>query len=191
MSILLWNNPFEHHHRHHQILPFGFHRRQHYVNPLDLLEHQIDRSLAMMDHLFDNDMNIQLRDHVGKLTVNEKGEFNYKVDASGFRPEELKVELQGNEIVVCGEHKEQNEGESVHRQFTRRVLIPDQIQRDSIKCDLDDQGRLCVSGKKEMPEGQGQTRSIPIEIAKGKPTAAVAGENGQKEGGGQQNCSMS
>jgi HSP20 family molecular chaperone IbpA len=42
--------------------------------------------------------------------MNEKGEFTYKVDASGFRPEELKVELQGNEIVLQGEHKEQNEG---------------------------------------------------------------------------------
>jgi HSP20 family molecular chaperone IbpA len=35
---------------------------------------------------------------------------SYKVDVSGFRPEELKVELGNNEIVVQGEHKEQNEG---------------------------------------------------------------------------------
>ena len=180
MSLLLWD-PFDNNYSsRRQLFPFGggFNRRQQYLSPFDLMEHQIDRSMAMMDRLFDNDMNIQLRDHVGKLAMNEKGEFTYKVDASGFRPEELKVELQGNEIVLQGEHKEQNDGESVHRQFIRRVLIPDQIQRESIKCDLDNRGRLCVSGKSKIPEGQGQTRSIPIEMAKGKPAV----EQQQKEG---------
>jgi HSP20 family molecular chaperone IbpA len=31
------------------------------------------------------------------------------VDVSGFRPEEINVEMQGNEIIVRGEHKEQND----------------------------------------------------------------------------------
>ena len=54
---------------------------------------------------------LQLRDHAAQLNINERGDLTYKVDVSGFRPEELKVEMQGNEIMVRGEHKEQNEGE--------------------------------------------------------------------------------
>ena len=44
------------------------------------------------------------------MQINEQGDLNYKVDVSGFRPEELNVEVQGNEIVVRGEHREQNQG---------------------------------------------------------------------------------
>ena len=44
------------------------------------------------------------------MKVDEQGNLTYKVDVSGFRPEELNVEVQGNEIVVRGEHKEQNQG---------------------------------------------------------------------------------
>ena len=38
------------------------------------------------------------------------GDLTYQVDVSGFHPDELKVDLHGDEIVIKGEHKEQNEG---------------------------------------------------------------------------------
>uniref|UniRef100_A0A914GV14 SHSP domain-containing protein n=1 Tax=Globodera rostochiensis TaxID=31243 RepID=A0A914GV14_GLORO len=72
------------------------------------------------------------------------------------------VELKDNEIILAGEHREQNQGESVHRQFCRRVLIPEGIQKESIKCKLH-AGRLCITGMKTTGVGK---RSIPIVVKK-------------------------
>ncbi|KAL3093819.1 hypothetical protein niasHT_021648 [Heterodera trifolii] len=119
---------------------------------------QLEREL---DHFFDG-MQPMLRDHVAQLNVSNKGDFTYKVDVGGFRPEEINVEVVGNEIVVNGEHREQNDNESVHRQFSRRVLIPEGIQKESIKCELDG-GRLLISGMKTAGKGG---RTIPIEMKK-------------------------
>uniref|UniRef100_A0A914H2D1 SHSP domain-containing protein n=1 Tax=Globodera rostochiensis TaxID=31243 RepID=A0A914H2D1_GLORO len=119
---------------------------------------QMDREL---DHFFDG-IQPQLRDHAAQLSMSDKGELSYKVDVSGFRPEEVKVELKDNEIVVEGEHREQNDGESVHRQFSRRVLIPEGIKKESIKCELDG-GRLYITGMKTTGDGK---RSIPIVVKK-------------------------
>ena len=54
-------------------------------------------------------------------------------------------------------------GESVHRQFIRRVLIPEGIMKESIKCE-NDGGRLCICAHRGQQKGDGP---IPIEIKKG------------------------
>jgi hypothetical protein len=58
------------------------------------------------------------------------------------------------------------------------VLLPEDIQRETIKCDLDSQGRLCVTGKRQMVEAG--SRSIPIEIAKSTPITE-GGEEANKQ----------
>ncbi|KAL3074847.1 hypothetical protein niasHS_014292 [Heterodera schachtii] len=75
-----------------------------------------------------------------------------------------KKKFEKSELVSFnGEHREQNDSESVHRQFSRRVLIPPEgIQKESIKCELDG-GRLCICGMKTAGEGG---RTIPIEMKK-------------------------
>ncbi|KAL3105497.1 hypothetical protein niasHT_026931 [Heterodera trifolii] len=131
---------------------------------------QLEREL---DHFFEG-MQPMLRDHVAQLNVSDKGDLTYKVDVSGFRPEEINVEVLGNEIIVNGEHREQNDSESVHRQFSRRVLIPEGIQKESIKCELDG-GRLFICGMKTAGEGG---RTIPIEM---KKKAAVEQQQEEEE----------
>uniref|UniRef100_A0A914HE98 SHSP domain-containing protein n=1 Tax=Globodera rostochiensis TaxID=31243 RepID=A0A914HE98_GLORO len=127
--------------------------------------HSLFAKLGQMEHELDrffDGVQPQLRDHVAQLTMSDSGELSYKVDVSGFRSEEVNVELKGNEIVVEGEHREQKQGESVHRQFSRRVLIPEGIQKESIKCKLD-WGRLCITGMKTTGY---ERRSIPIDVKK-------------------------
>uniref|UniRef100_A0A183CII0 SHSP domain-containing protein n=1 Tax=Globodera pallida TaxID=36090 RepID=A0A183CII0_GLOPA len=127
--------------------------------------HSLFAKLGQMEHELDrffDGFQPQLRDHVAQLTMSDSGELSYKVDVSGFRSEEVNVKVKGNEIVVEGEHREQKQGESVHRQFSRRVLIPEGIQKESIKCKLD-AGRLCITGMKTTGY---ERRSIPIEVKK-------------------------
>jgi hypothetical protein len=40
-------------------------------------------------------------------------ELTYQVNVSGYRPEELNAEIQGNQLVLVGDHKEQNQGRPV------------------------------------------------------------------------------
>uniref|UniRef100_A0A914HGE7 SHSP domain-containing protein n=1 Tax=Globodera rostochiensis TaxID=31243 RepID=A0A914HGE7_GLORO len=147
MSLLLPSNLF---YRRAMLPSIG----QSLFMPLEQMERELD-------HFFDG-VQPQLRDHVAQLNMSDSGELSYKVDVSGFRPEEIKVELKDNEIIVEGEHREQNQGESVHRQFSRRVLIPEGIKKESIKCELDG-GRLCITGMKTTGDGK---RSIPIVVKK-------------------------
>ena len=50
----------------------------------------------------------------------------------------------------------------MHRQFVRRVVIPEGIKKETIKCDLDENGRLSICATRN---GQ-PTQNIPIDFKK-------------------------
>uniref|UniRef100_A0A914ICN0 SHSP domain-containing protein n=1 Tax=Globodera rostochiensis TaxID=31243 RepID=A0A914ICN0_GLORO len=130
---------------------------------------------ATLDHFLDDQFVPQIRDNSAKLGVDDLGNFTYSVDTSGFRPEELNVSIEGDELVVHGEHKQEAaNGETVHRQFVRRVLIPEGFQKEGLKCELDDSGRMCVTAPKAGVEPAPERRSIPIDV---KAKAAAIGES--------------
>uniref|UniRef100_A0A914YQT9 SHSP domain-containing protein n=1 Tax=Panagrolaimus superbus TaxID=310955 RepID=A0A914YQT9_9BILA len=134
------------------------HRLQHPFNELAQIERQLD-------HFFDApSQQIKLRDHAGQLIHDENG-LRYRIDTRGFKPEELKVDIEGDHLVVQAEHKEEHDGESVHRSFVRSVAIPKDIQKEALKCDLDEAGRLVITAPKAgLPDAQ--KRNIPIEFKK-------------------------
>lgn len=119
---------------------------------------------AMLDHFFDDNFNFQVRDNAAKVNINEAGELTYQVNISGFHPNELSVEMEGDDIVIQGEHKEQKDAESVHRKFIRRFRIPEGIQKDTIKCEIDPKGFLTVTAKSAAVEGGAERKSIPIDV---------------------------
>ena len=43
-----------------------------------------------------------------KLEVQPNGDFSYRVDTNGFQPDELTVQVEGDEITVRGQHKKTN-----------------------------------------------------------------------------------
>uniref|UniRef100_A0AC34FEY0 SHSP domain-containing protein n=1 Tax=Panagrolaimus sp. ES5 TaxID=591445 RepID=A0AC34FEY0_9BILA len=87
------------------------------------------------------------------------GEFNYQMNAIGYKPEELGVDINGHEVVISGQHRtdhQQHGGKhqsqhqqqpSGHHQFYRRFTLPPGIKPDSLKCDVDENGNLAISGK--------------------------------------------
>uniref|UniRef100_A0AC35GCW3 SHSP domain-containing protein n=1 Tax=Panagrolaimus sp. PS1159 TaxID=55785 RepID=A0AC35GCW3_9BILA len=79
------------------------------------------------------------------------GEFNYKMNAIGYKPEELEVDINGHEVVISGQHRTDHHGQhqqpSGHHQFYRRFTLPPGIRPDSLKCDVDENGNLAISGK--------------------------------------------
>lgn len=62
-----------------------------------------------LDMFFDKSLNLRLRDHVGKLEIGKDGSFTYKIDVSGFKQDELKVEADETHFYVTGNHKSENQ----------------------------------------------------------------------------------
>lgn len=134
---------------------------------------------GLLDTFFgDDDFTPRIRDHAGQLQIKDNGDFEYKVDCGGFRPEEIQVNLEGDEVLIAAKHDERREGEAVHREFTRRVRIPQGIQKETIRCDLDPQGRLHVLGHTQALEGQTR-RQIPIGYRRGERGQSSSGQAGQ------------
>ncbi|KAL3081484.1 hypothetical protein niasHT_036548 [Heterodera trifolii] len=134
------------------------------LRPMRRMLRRTSGPFAMLDHFFDDRWVPQVRDNAAKLGVDEKGNFTYSVDTSGYRPEELNVSIEGDEVVIQGEHQETVDDETVHRQFVRRVRIPDGFQKEGLKCAMDDACRMCVTAPKAGAEPAAERRSIPIEV---------------------------
>ena len=89
-----------------------------------------------------------------------------KMDVPGMKPEEVTVEVQGNTLVVSGEHKEEKEekGKTFHRierktgSIQRSITLPCKVQEDKIVAECKN-GVLSVTIPKAE---QAKTRKIPV-----------------------------
>jgi HSP20 family protein len=89
-----------------------------------------------------------------------------KMDVPGMKPEEVNVEVQGNTLVVTGEHKEEKEekGKTFHRierksgSIQRSITLPCEVQEAQIVAECKN-GVLTVT----LPKAeQAKTRKIPV-----------------------------
>jgi HSP20 family molecular chaperone IbpA len=72
--------------------------------------------------------------HGLEISKNEKG-YTVEIPVAGFKPDQVDVTLDQNVLTVSGK--------SVKRQFTRSLLLPDEIDPDSIKANVED-GMLTI-----------------------------------------------
>nr|CDJ87950.1 Heat shock protein Hsp20 domain containing protein [Haemonchus contortus] len=105
--------------------------------------------------------------HVANEThqlVDDDKKFAVSLDVSQFRPEELNVHLEGRELAIEGKQERKTGNSAIHRSFTRKWLLPEKVDLDAIRTQLDDKGYLSVEAPKSI-EGQKQKRTIPIMAA--------------------------
>ena len=110
----------------------------------------------------------KLERNLGEMNMNEDP-YSYRCSVAGYFPEELKVNVEGNELVIKGEHKNSGDGQSVQRWFTRRFTLPQNINKDRIQCNINEKVQMEVVFQKA---GETGTQNIPIGF---KPT------NGQEQ----------
>lgn len=93
----------------------------------------------------------------------ESGGLQLALDVDGFKPEELKIKLVDDNLVV--EASSETSGEdSYHRsQFKRWFKLPEDCKLDDIKSKLTNDNRLLIDLPSSKPLEQ-KTRSIPIEM---------------------------
>ncbi|KAK9502214.1 hypothetical protein O3M35_011024 [Rhynocoris fuscipes] len=89
-------------------------------------------------------------------------EFKVNLDVQQFKPEELKVKVVDDFIVVEGKHEERSDQHGfISRQFTRRYKIPEDVDKAALVSNLSSDGVLTLKAPKlALPDKA--AREIPI-----------------------------
>ncbi|KAH7970604.1 hypothetical protein HPB49_016665 [Dermacentor silvarum] len=90
--------------------------------------------------------------------------FAVQLDARNFAPEELTVKTIDNCLVIHGKHEEKSDdrGCYVSREFTRRYVLPEDVDPQTIKSHLTPSGVLAIEAPRKKKDKQ--TNLIPIEV---------------------------
>ena len=62
----------------------------------------------------------------------EDKSFAVKLNLSGYKPDEIKVQLRGQELTVTGKQRSEEDGLQWSRDFHRRILLPDDVDLSSV-----------------------------------------------------------
>ncbi|XP_073996011.1 alpha-crystallin A chain-like isoform X2 [Rhodnius prolixus] len=98
---------------------------------------------------------------VSAVTSDSK-EFKVNLDVQQFKPEELKVKVVDDYLVVDGKHEERSDQHGfISRQFTRRYKMPEDVDKAALVSNLSSDGVLTLKAPK-LALQEKASREIPI-----------------------------
>ncbi|KJH48346.1 Hsp20/alpha crystallin family protein [Dictyocaulus viviparus] len=92
--------------------------------------------------------------------VDDDKKFAVSVDVSQFKPEEIKVNLDGRVITIEGKQESKSENSYMSRSFVRSWTLPEEVNTSAIRTELNDQGKLIIEAPKTI--NNTNKRTIPI-----------------------------
>lgn len=96
----------------------------------------------------------------------EKDKFKVMLNMSQYKPGEVEVKLVDNFVVIHGKHEEKlDEHGFIKREFTRRYLLPEGTEAESLTSSWSYNGILTIEAPKKVLEPVSGERLIPIAIA--------------------------
>ncbi|CAP36477.1 Protein CBG19185 [Caenorhabditis briggsae] len=96
-------------------------------------------------------------DNIGEI-VNNDTKFSVQVDVSHFKPEDLKIQLDGRELKIEGTQESKSEHGYSKRSFSKMILLPEDADLTSVQSAISNDGKLQI----EAPKKANTSRSIPI-----------------------------
>ncbi|XP_077548974.1 alpha-crystallin A chain-like [Haemaphysalis longicornis] len=92
--------------------------------------------------------------------------FAISVDTRHFTPEEISVKTEDNCVVIHGKHEEKSDdrGCYVKREFTRRYVLPEDVDPETVKCHLKPNGHLALEAPRKNASKKEEAKPIPIEV---------------------------
>ncbi|GMT01132.1 hypothetical protein PENTCL1PPCAC_23306 [Pristionchus entomophagus] len=158
MSLIGFSSPYEH----------SMHRvaNQPDIRAIDELvhHHHFYHHFPYWAHAH-NQSSLSYGSPIGEV-VNNHERYALTLDVSHFKPEEIKVYVRGNYLMIEGNHDEKTDQHGTNeRSFIRKYSLPDDTNLDSIRTSLTHNGHLRVEAHKKT-NGLTQTRTIPVTIMK-------------------------
>merc|ERR1712241_752956 len=120
----------------------------------------------MLPQLFQDFHLPEMKDSLMLGLQEEKDKMEVTLDTSGYKPDELKVEIKGGELCVEGKHEERSQsGEvMVSRQFSRRFGLPQNVKKEDIVSNLSQDGVMVITMPKEQRIEEVERGSTPIQV---------------------------
>uniref|UniRef100_A0AC34R1L5 SHSP domain-containing protein n=1 Tax=Panagrolaimus sp. JU765 TaxID=591449 RepID=A0AC34R1L5_9BILA len=142
------------------------HHRRHYYCPRrrqQQISSDIEDVLGLITLLMDN---LEPFNGPTKFSTNKNDEFKFSYDVTGYKPEELKIDVEGRELIINGYHQSENEHEKIEHQFTRKLLIPDYVDLETINGSIDEDKHVLEITGKRLTIKESEKKSIQIGIKK-------------------------
>lgn len=106
------------------------------------------------------------RTHNDELKRTESGDLQLSLDVSEYRPEDLKIKLVDDNLVV--EAVTENSGKNSYRKshMKRWFKLPEDCKLEEIKSKLTEDNQLLINLPSNKPALEQNARQIPIEMSK-------------------------
>lgn len=98
----------------------------------------------------------------------ESGGLQLALDVDGFKPEDLKIKLVDDNLVVEALNETSGEDSYHKNQFKRWFKLPEDCKFEEIKSKLTNDNRLLIDLPSNKPAVEQKTRQIPIEMDKNR-----------------------
>ncbi|XP_054722692.1 protein lethal(2)essential for life-like [Uloborus diversus] len=93
--------------------------------------------------------------------------YQVMLNVKQFSPNEIEVKIVDNFVVIHGKHEEHaDEHGFVSREFTRRYQLPDDVEPQTVKSSLSQDGVLTIKAPRRLPEPVKNERVVPIILQK-------------------------
>lgn len=98
---------------------------------------------------------------------NEKDKFQVMLNVSHFKPDEVEVKVVDDYVVIHGKHEEKTDEHGfIQREFTRRYMLPEGTEAETVKSSWSPDGILTIEApKKAIEPPPSNERVIPITMA--------------------------
>jgi len=102
----------------------------------------------------------------GVHVINDGQKFAVEMDVAQYRPDEIDVKVENDQVIVSAKHEEvyDNEHGFVKRSFTRRYSLPTDVDDKQLACNLSERGVLTLEAPRLHPQlmDSSNMRAIPI-----------------------------
>jgi len=129
----------------------------------------------MLPSLLDSDKMTKMTDSSVLSYSDSEHKLEISLNTSGYKAEEIKVNINGDELCVEGRHEEKSEAGHVMvaRQFTKSYSLPQGAIKEKVESNLSQDGVLVITVPKEkkIQEIKNEARNIAVEHKNTKAAA--------------------
>ncbi|PIO74757.1 Hsp20/alpha crystallin family protein [Teladorsagia circumcincta] len=128
-----------------------------------ILPRLVDDVFSEIDDAFNELVQRERPHHCHRGVTDDGSKLAISLDVSRFKPDELKVNIEGRTLTIEGKQEITEGSNHTSRSFLRRWTLPEDIDVEQIRSTLTENGQLAIEVPKAKPAAN--SRSIPIHKA--------------------------